>query len=133
MKMIALILGLILTGPALAGSSFNFSPATDGTYKCGNYCVGYATDSADTVGFANLTIVSTTSRDLKLTIQIDGDYYSGVLPLGDGSVPFVVSKVDGGYALVTVAYTSKTTCVHSGRLAGRCTTWRYVNSGTVQL
>lgn len=130
MKTIALFIGLILALPALAAGSFSFSPATDGTYRCINYCTGYVTDSVDTVEFTNLTIVSTTSRDLKLTIQIDGVYYTGVLPLGDGSQPVMVSALGGGYAMVTVAYTSKTTCTHSGR-GQHCTTWRYVNSGTV--
>jgi hypothetical protein len=120
---------------ANAGTAFNFSPATDGSYMCGNYCVGYVTDEVggvDSVDFTGLSIVSPFSRDLKLTIQINGVYYVGILPSGDGSVPFVVSNVSGPYALVTVNYTSRTTCTHSGR-GQHCTTWRSVSSGSVNL
>jgi hypothetical protein len=127
-EMIAMA-GLALAGTANAGTDFNFSAATDGSYRCTNYCVGFTTDDGvDTVSYVDLSLVSTSSTSLKVTSIINGDTYVGVAP-GSGQ-QFMAADASGTYALLSVTWMTKMVRIGSGR-GQHTTTYRYTNGGAV--
>src|SRR3954463_6212629 len=131
-----LLLALTLLTAGLASAQTTASFTRDQTQSCSNYCTAYSTDNpALTVTFANLTVASSGDpTPYKLTLGISGVSYSGTatadvwytrgtnLTAGDGSETWVSN----------LAWTSRTTCTHSGR-GQHCTTWRYVDSGTITM
>ena len=118
MKAMMIALALSIAGIANA-ADFTYAPATDGTFFCVNYCVGYETsDPAHTVDFINIWTAGG-----QLVMTVDGKTYRGALANGR---QVVATATDGTYILATVNWTSRTTCVRSGR-GQRCTTYNYAN------
>jgi len=136
-----LVIGLVATlGMATAvqaSTTFDFSPATDGSYTCGTYCSSYVTTSADTVEYANLTW---NGNGYKVTVSVDGKSYSGITAAPDSGGVLVNTyfdsvsqtfKSDGTViTLSNVGYSYKRTCTRSGR-GQHCTSWYWIVSGTV--
>lgn len=121
----SMMIALLFAGVAHAGTAFNFSPATDGSYHCGGatLCTGFATDSANTVEYVNIT------QTRAVTISVDGVVYKGTTPATGEQ--FTAMAADGGYRLVSVTYASRRTCTGSGR-GSHCTTYNIANGGAVQ-
>jgi hypothetical protein len=128
------------SAPALAGTVFNFSPATDGTYLCNNYCVGYVTDDpAHAFTYANVTNASPYCCSYKVTVTVDGQSYAGT-STGSGAT-FTAQGFDiingvgyfnGKMITATVNWVTTTRAVNNGR--AHYTIWhRYVNTGSVEL
>ena len=116
-------------GYALAGTSFNFAAAADGTYLCPSYCQGFVTDDpAHTVGYVNIQLGTPYAPQYyNVTMSVDGATYKGTTY--DPAQPFVMN----GPAQITVAlqYQYTRTCTHSGR--GQTCVSRYrTYAGNVQ-
>ena len=126
MRPVIALLALV-TGVAQA-AGFTYSPATDGSYKCANYCTGYTTsDPAHSVDYVNIAAAGT------ITVSVDGAYYRATYNIGDLAYPVLLTNsATGGYVTMTFQYTTKHTCVRSGR-GQHCTTFLYAYQGTVTL
>jgi len=129
-----LALALLTAGVAHAQITASFT--RDQTQPCYNYCTAYSTDDpALSITYASLTVASSAApTTYKLTLTANGVSYSGTATAdvwyADGTN---LTAGDGSEAWVSnLAWTSKTTCTHSGR-GQHCSTWRYVDSGTITL
>ena len=116
-----------------------FTAATDGTYVCANYCVDFdSSDPSVDVQFVNLSIVSTTSLDLKVTIGVNGVYYNGIgTPYIDPVTGqrsllnvLVSDTTTGGNFTATIFYNHTSRIVNSGR-AHYTITHNYATGGTL--
>lgn len=122
---------LAVAGLADAATSFSFFPATDGTYRCLNSCVGFATNSADTVEYVTVQPGGNATVGYnRVSISIDDVYYVGYV--NSPGQQFTAINAQGGYALVTVNWSGVRVCTHSGR-GQTCHTPTNANSGTVSI
>jgi len=132
-----IIFGLLLSvfgyiGMAQADSvTFNFSPATDGSYVCYNYCTGYVIDVPSyTVDSVNVVVNSIYAGPTayKVIISINSDYYVGYT---SGSGVSMVARDSTGVAVnAVVSWSTRTACVRSGR-GQHCTQYRTATVGTI--
>src|SRR5882757_9243001 len=95
-----------VAGVARADTSFTFAAATDGSYGCSTYCVGFTTDTADTVDYVNVQYYSS-SLGWRVTLSVNGVVYQGY-SAGSGQ-QFTALSDAGGNALASVDWTSHST------------------------
>lgn len=123
---------VLFIGTANAATSFTFAPATNGTYVCPSYCMGFTTsDPAHTVDFVTIgngpmvLVGGVWTSTYTLTLGIDGVTYRGT-SMGSGQ------SFSAPGLMASVTWTSSRTCTHSGR-GQTCTTRHYGNTGSVAL
>jgi hypothetical protein len=106
--------------------------ARDASQPCYNYCTAYTTDnSAVSMDFGNVRIASVyLPTSYSVTVHVNGISYSAVAYASQWAAGVPVYAIDGSYLTLTANWSSKTTCVRSGR-GQHCTTWYFLNSGTL--
>lgn len=129
---IAIVLALLLAGYANAATSFTFSPATDGTYVCPSYCLGFTTsDPAHSIEYINVQagplvlIGGVYTNTYALTLGIDGSVYHAT-SYGSGqafSAPGLMASVN---------WATSRTCTGSGK-GQHCTNRYHANTGSLAL
>jgi hypothetical protein len=135
--LIAFCLLFVVNAAAHAGTSFDFSPASN--YSCGTYCTGYwSSDTAYTVDYVNLQYSGT--QGYKMVVSVNGKAFAGYSPdtttggvLYNQTFDSVTQKMtsDGTFITLTNVVSSyRHTCVRSGR-GQHCTTWNWIVSGTI--
>jgi hypothetical protein len=130
MKIItALFIAAIALAAGYASSAVPVTFTPGPTYACTTYCTGYVTtDPATTVDYVNLQYAGVYSG-YRLTVSVNGKVYQGLesAPATGGAL----YNADGTFITVSnISYTYKRTCTSSGR-GQHCTSWYFVNSGTV--
>jgi hypothetical protein len=111
--------------------TFNFAPATNGSYVCYSYCNGYVTDNPSyTVDSVNVVVNSIYAGPTayKVVTSINSDYYVGYTSAS--GVAFTAQDSAGVTVNITVAWSTRTACVRSGR-GQHCTQYRTATVGTV--
>jgi hypothetical protein len=72
---VLLALALMAAGVA---NAFDFYAATDGSYTCGTYCVGFTTSDGSTLSYVNLQVASVYApTQLTVTLNVNGKTYQG--------------------------------------------------------
>lgn len=104
----------------------------DLTQPCYNYCLNYTTDNpAVSMTYGNIRPANTYVPVLyNITVQLNGLYYSASAYDTQWATGVAVYAIDGSYVTLTASWTSKHTCVRSGR-GQHCTTWNYPTSGVI--
>lgn len=120
---------LVSGGAAQAGTDLTFAAATDGTFVCKTYCVGYVTDNpAHTVD--SVYLQKRSGSYYVFNVSVDGKIYTGS---GWSVIPSVLTASDGSYILAaTNSYNQQYQCAHSGRVTV-CVTNYQVYTGTVSI
>jgi len=127
--MLIAMLATLGFGVAQASTDFTFAPAADGSYTCYTYCVGF--DSSD----PNHTVEAASAFGGRYMVEVDGVTYTSYT---NGGVFNEVDLVNGiavtgpRTLIATIQYTTKRTCVRSGRVP-HCTTYQYAYAGSVSL
>ena len=120
---------LAVGGAAQAGTNLTFNAATDGTFLCTSYCVGYVTgDSAHTVD--SVFLQKRSGSYYVFDVSVDGKIFTGA---GWSVIPSVLMASDGSYIVAaTSSYNQQYKCTHSGRVAVCVTNYR-VYTGTISI
>jgi hypothetical protein len=109
----------LFSGTALAGTTFNFSPAKDGSYYCPTYCMGFVTDNPKyTVPWVNIyqgwplfSVNGVTYRSTKIGdgtfVNTDGTCATFKAPCKLSAVItyyYTYTRVNSGRAHYTIAH-----------------------------
>lgn len=139
MKKILMFIALAgLCGASSASTDFTYSAATDGSYYCANWCSGFITsDPAHRVQYVSVAYAG--QGLYRLVVTVDSQAYSGYTAAPGQLSQLTEYNVVGGIGsygsstiLASAQYTTKTTCVRSGR-GQHCTTFYYPFAGSVSL
>ena len=120
---------LAVGGTAQAGTNLTYNAATDGTFVCKGYCVGYVVDNAaHTVD--SVFLQRRSGSYYVFNVSVDGKIFTGA---GWSVIPSVLMASDGSYIIAaTTSYNQQYVCAHSGRVAV-CVTNYQVYTGTISI
>ena len=131
MRSLIAILGLTLAGAAGAATTVNFAAATDGTYVCYTYCMGFTTDDPSyAVDYVNIQFYSPSASGnlYRVVVSLNGLVYSAI----GNPASIALTAADGAVLVAVIQYNQRTTCTNSGR-GQHCTTRYYPTGGSLLL